>query len=70
LDDEQATEALLLQLARYADSQGMTPAWQGVLRDYDVYKLDDGVLILTADERALLADGFTYLVERVRQEAR
>ena len=32
LDDEQATEALLLQLERYADSQGMTPAWQGLSR--------------------------------------
>jgi hypothetical protein len=56
LDDETATESLLAQLERYAESQGMVPAWQGLLRAYDAYRLEDGVLILTAEERqALLA---------------
>jgi hypothetical protein len=50
-DDEAATEAVLAQLERYADSQGMVPAWQGLLREYEGYRLGDGVLILTAQER-------------------
>ena len=51
LDDESATEALCLQLERFAERQGMVPAYQGLLQAYDVYRLEDGVLVLTGEER-------------------
>lgn len=54
MDDESATESLLAQLERYAESQGMTPAWQALMQDYETLRLEDGALVLTGDERTTL----------------
>jgi hypothetical protein len=54
MDDETATDAMLLQLERFAESKGMTPAWLGVMQGYESLRLPDGVLVLTPDERTTL----------------